>query len=381
MTWTKAIGQERIKEILQKAILDGRVPHAYCFWGDEGIGKEAIALEFAKTMNCEHPLKNGDNVEYCGVCSSCQLAASLSHPNIELIFSTPAAKPDGGKETGLKNKQIDEITSQLQIKSENYYHKIEVKGGNMIRIGSIRNLRKKLSMSQGICGHRVIIVSRAEEMTTESANAFLKTLEEPHDNVTIILTTSRKEMLLPTILSRCQVIHFSELMKEDIANYINNYYNISPDDAVLAASFSQGSLTRAIDFISEDMQAMREEAINMLRTALKKREYKINLSKSIDELTKDKSKRKVEQFLNILLLWVRDVEVYKNTLSEEHLINSDQKEIFEKFIKAFGNANIASAIFVIENAIGRIRRNVPLNLLLLSMFIELRIVLFNNTEL
>ncbi len=379
MTWNKVIGQEGIKEILQKEILDGRVPHAYCFWGDEGTGKEAIALEFAKTVNCENPKKTATGIEYCGECSSCRLADSLSHPNIEIIFATPAAKADGN-ESGLKNKQIDEITAQLKVKSENYYHKIEVKGGTMIRIGSIRNLRKKLSMSQGVRGRRIIIVSRAEEMTTESANAFLKTLEEPHDNVTIILTTSRKEMLLPTILSRCQVLHFPGLPVPYITDHLSKNYDINPEDAKLAASFSQGSLTRALDFVSEDMRLMREESVDMLRTALKRKEYKINLSKSIDELTKDKSKRKIERFLNILLLWLRDVEVYNKTLSEKHLINADQKEIFEKFVKAFGKADIASAILTVENAIGRIRRNVPLNFLLLSMFIELRTVLYNNTE-
>ncbi len=379
MTWAKVIGQDKIKGILQKELLDDRVPHAYCFWGEEGTGKESMALEFAKTLNCENPIKTEKGIEYCGECNSCRLAANLSHPNIEFIFATPAGKSDS-EDGGLKNKQIDEITAQLKQKSENYYHKIMVKGGNKIRISSIRNLRKKLSMSQGIRGSRVIIVSRAEEMTTESANAFLKTLEEPHSNVIIILTTSRKEMLLQTILSRCQVIHFPGLAAREISEELINNYTISEEDANLAASFAQGSLTRALDFLNDEMRSLRENCVSMLRTSLTKKNYKIKLSKSIDELVKDKSKRKVERFLNILLLWLRDVEVYNRTLSGEHLLNIDQKSIFEKFVGAFGNSDLNAAITTVENAITRISRNVPLNLLLLSMFIEIRSILYNNTE-
>lgn len=377
MTWAKTLGQDNIKRILQKEIIDGRIAHAYCFWGDEGTGKEAMALEFAKTVNCENPIKTEHGIEYCGKCKSCKLAASLSNPNIEIIFATPAGKTESS-ESGLKKKQIDEITEQLKLKAKNYYHKMTVKGGTQIRISSIREIRRKLSMSQGIEGRRIIIVSRAEEMTQESANAFLKTLEEPHDNVTIILTTSRKELLLPTILSRCQTIHFPGLPTDIIKEYLISKFNVDASDAELAASFAQGSLSRALDFINEEISNMRELCVEMLRTALTRKEYKINLSKNIDELTKDKSKRKIEQFLNILLLWLRDVEIYRSTASANHLINIDQEEIFKKFVKAFGMVNIASAIESVEQAIVRIKRNVPLSLILLAMYIDIRTKLYNS---
>ncbi len=379
MTWAQVIGQENIKKVLQKQIIEGRIPHAYCFWGDEGTGKEAVAMEFAKTVNCENPVITDNTVEYCNECSSCRMAAKLTHPNIEIIFAMPKSKGDGST-SGFDNKQIDEHGKQLKLKRENYYHKIEVKGGNQILIGPIRQLKKKLSLSQVSRGRRVVIVSRAEEMTQEASNAFLKTLEEPHENVTIILTTSRKELLLPTILSRCQVIHFPGLPRQVIADYLIKTLDINSNDAQLAAAFSQGSLIRGLDFLNDDMKQLRESAVSMLRTALTKKGYKIKLSKSIDELTKDKSKRKVEEFLNILLLWIRDVEIYRNTGEKEQLVNIDQQEIFERFIKAFGKSDLRNALEIIENSIARIRRNMPLNFLLLSMFTEIRSVLYNNND-
>jgi DNA polymerase-3 subunit delta' len=379
MTWSRTIGQESIKKVLQKQIIDGRIPHAYCFWGDEGTGKEATAIEFAKTVNCENPIVTDNTIEYCGECGSCKMFDKLSHPNIEIIFAMPKTKSNNS-DSNLSGKQIDEIGTQLKLKSENYYHKIEVKGGNQILIDSIRKLKKTLSLSQVSRGRRVVIVSRADEMTVESANAFLKTLEEPHENVTIILTTSRKELLLPTILSRCQTIHFPGLSRKTITEYLIEVKNIDSNEAELAAAFSQGSITRSLDFLNDDMRQLRELAVAMLRTALTKKGYKINLSKSIEELTKDKSKRKIEMFLNILLLWLRDVEIFRNTEDKDRLVNIDHQEVFQRFIKTFGKSDIKTAIETVENSIARIKKNMPLNLLLLSMFIEIRSVLYNNND-
>lgn len=379
MTWEKAIGQDNIKRILQKQILEGRIPHAYCFWGDTGTGKEALALEFAKTVNCENPVKTDKGIEYCGECNSCRLSDKFMNPNIEIVFATPGGN-SASSENGLKGKQIDEIREQMRLKSQNYYHKIQVKGGSQIRISSIRSLAKKLSMSQSIGGRRVVIVSRAEEMTQESANAFLKTLEEPHENVTIILTTSRIDQLLPTIISRCQVLHFPGLPKDIIEQYLREQMDVSEEEVKIAASFSQGSLMRALDFLDEEMIELRNQCMEMLRTALTRREYKIKLSKSINELTKDKSKRKIVQFLEILLLWLRDVEVYRETKSTEGLINIDQTDVIERFIKAFGQSDIPRAIESVEEAFTRIKRNVPLNLILLSMFVDIRSILYNSDD-
>jgi len=377
MTWNGTIAQDEIKKILQRAILDGRTPHAYCFWGDEGVGKEALAIELARTLNCENPVLTENSAEYCGTCNACRLSATLSHPNISFVFASPSGKSSKSDDE-MSDKQIDEVAEQLKLKRENYYHKISVAGGTQIRVDTIRAVRRNLSKSAAMRGTRVIIVCRADEMQKESANAFLKTLEEPHDDVTIILTTSKKEYLLQTILSRCQVIHIPHLNKEDIQNHLISEYNVSEEDARLAASFAQGSLTRAVAFLDDEMQLLRNESVDMLRTALTPKNYRVKLAKSIDELTKDKDKRKIEDYLSIQMTWLRDIEAFKRTNNPDYIINNDHLEIFANFIKKFTDADINNAIAVIEDAYKRIRRNVPLSLLLLNMYINLREALYNK---
>lgn len=376
MTWAKAIGQNRIKKILAKAIIEHRTAHAYCFAGDEGTGKEAVAIEFAKTLNCLSPIITQETIDYCGKCESCKMFNSLSHPNLIFIYSTPAPKTSSDSE--LTDKAINEINLQMRAKSQNYYHPIALSGGNQIRIGTIRELKRKLSLSMNSHGYRFVIVSRAEEMTDEAANAFLKTLEEPNKQVIIIICTAKKELILPTVLSRCQLIHFTGIAPSILKEHLINFYGLIETHANLAVEFSNGSLTRALDFFDEKVQKLRTDCVELLRFALTKINYKTNLAQAIDEIVKDKDKRKVEHFLNLTILWLRDSLAYKITGSANQLLNSDQTETIINFTNKFGDKDLVTAITIVEQSLLKIKRNVPLNLILLSMYIELRSLFYSN---
>ena len=376
MTWNKVIGQSKVKEIFQRAIIDNRIAHAYCLWGYDGVGKEALAIEFAKTVNCLNPIITATSIDYCGHCNSCKSTQHLQHPNINLIFALPTGKKTEGSGSALDDSQIDEVTNQIQAKSEDYYHKIVISGGNQIKISSIRDVKKNLSMSASLQGRRVIIICRADELTTESANAFLKTLEEPQSNITLILTTSRKEMILPTILSRCQLIHCPPLSVDEIREYLITFRGINKLDAEMASMFSEGSISKALGFLDDGTRTLRESAVNMLRSSLKKKNYRIELINSIDDLVKSKDKRKIENFLNLIIIWLRDVWTLVQTNNDSNVLNVDQKETLIKFAENFGNKNIPEAITVIETSIQQLKQNVQPNILVLNMFNELRTIFY-----
>ncbi|MFA6990086.1 MAG: AAA family ATPase, partial [Candidatus Gastranaerophilaceae bacterium] len=221
MSWSKKVGHDRIKKILQKSIIDNRIPHSYLFIGIEGIGKDAIAIEFAKAVNCLNPIMGVDLFEACDNCKSCKMFDNLSHSNFELIFSLPAGKSGDSKSDSaidkLSEDQITEIKEQIELKAENNYHRFAISNATQIRVNLVRELKKKLALTQNTTGRRVILICNADEMNSEASNAFLKTLEEPQDNVTIILTTAKPDSILPTIQSRCQVLKFGILDQKQIA--------------------------------------------------------------------------------------------------------------------------------------------------------------------
>ena len=111
---------------------------------------------------------------------SCRLIDKFSQPNLELIYPLPTGSGDESATDKMSEVQLEELKTQFEKKSKDIYSKIKLKNANTIKVNSIRDIKKKLSMSQGVAGRRVVIVSDADKMNTEAANAFLKTLKEPN---------------------------------------------------------------------------------------------------------------------------------------------------------------------------------------------------------
>ncbi len=375
MSWTQILSHERVKKILQRAIFENKIASAYLFWGLEGIGKEALALEFAKTVNCLEPNIEQDVVSACDKCRSCKQAKAMTHPNIQIVFSLPAGKgTDNNTESPLaklSEEQLTEISEQIKYKSEDIYHKISIPNANQIKIASIREVKKNLTMSANSKGRRFAIIFNAEEMTSEASNAFLKTLEEPHQNITIILISSKKEMLLQTILSRCQQIHCEPIPDEVLAKFLAEKYDKPMHEAKLIATFAQGSVLRSIDFLDDDMQALRTDIVDTLRASLKKN-YRMDLSGYLDKMLASKNKNKIEYSLKMLLIWMRDYFIYTKTGSTDTIVNQDQADRIVKFADLFPNADVSKVLDEIEQAIYKLRRNVNQQLILITLFLKIR---------
>jgi DNA polymerase-3 subunit delta' len=155
--WNKIIGQERIKRILQQAVLAGKIPHAYLFTGPEGIGKDAIAIELAKVLNCDDPRSNG--AEACDVCASCKAISSFQSPLIRLLF--PMAKADTWSQKDIE-EEVELAREQLALKAEDAYYNITLPRALEIKLDQIRNVRLETSRSVQPGKKRVVIISEAD---------------------------------------------------------------------------------------------------------------------------------------------------------------------------------------------------------------------------
>ena len=204
--WNTITGQEKVISKLRSAYSSGKVAHAYLFRGTDGIGKDAVAVEFARLLNCTD-VQDADSA--CGVCANCKKVSSLKTDLLQLICALPSGKSE---QTGsnplesLTGVDFDLYLEQLNIKAANPYHRINIPGANNIRINSIRDLVSRIYLSTPAGTKKVFIISEAEKMKQEAANSLLKVLEEPPKNSVIILTTSKVNSLPATIAGRCQNI-------------------------------------------------------------------------------------------------------------------------------------------------------------------------------
>jgi DNA polymerase-3 subunit delta' len=378
MSWNDIVGLEREKSILQKSILNNRVHNSYLFYGMNGIGKRAVAYEFAKALNCLSPIIDQENNKYeaCGKCASCKQMSNLTHPNLHLIFSYPTGKSSESKSDNplgkLTEAQVEEIQNQMHLFSQNPYYNINITGANSIKIDQIREAKKKVTYSSTSHGKNVIIIMNAEEMTNEAANAFLKTLEEPNENTVIILTTSRKELLLQTILSRTQQLFFAQLSNEEIKQGLIKFNNYDESQANLIAILANGSFSKALEQASSGFIDIRSKLIDIFRIVLKKRNYRIDLLAKIDELIKTTDTKSLTNGLNLFEMWLRDAysfSLFKNKLI---IVNLDQIEIIERFTANFNNFDYLYTFDILEKSINYIKKSVNIQLILVNLFLGIR---------
>jgi len=357
MAFSNIIGQNRVKQILKRAFEQHRVPHGYLFHGNEGVGKEFMAIEQAKALLCTE--LEGDS---CDRCANCLRINKFSHPDLIYIFPAP---------TSVKPEEEQQVFQSLV---ENPYRRIQLWANPIISIERIRALKRKTALKSFEGKGRVVIIIEAEKMTQAAANSLLKILEEPPEKMNLILVTSHLNQLLDTIISRCQPVRFAPLPEDEIQKMLIQRENTTPEKAQIAARIAFGNYRRACDLLEEDLPAQREFSVEILRSILKPNYERILL---VESLVKSKDKLQIKELLILLLLWFRDALIYTQFSSSDEtsrveiskkLVNIDKIEILEKFVKAFHQINYEKIIFELEKAINLINRNVNVTLILIVLF-------------
>jgi DNA polymerase-3 subunit delta' len=262
--------------------------------------------------------------------------------------------------------EVHLVQEQLRLKAKNPYHAIRIPKATVIKINSIRDIRRTSAMST-LGRKRVIIISRADEMNDAAANTLLKTLEEPGGNTMLILTTAHRDALPSTIVSRCQVVMFDQLTEQEISSGLIERNGVEKAQAELVARLVHGSYTKALELLQDDVAASRQHIVAFLRVVLGT--DIVSLVDAIDELCAGKNRNVVTRFLSLMLLWVRDAVVLKQG---GDIINVDQRDILVKFVAGYPRSDMIAALNSVERAIFLVERNVYLNLVLLQLSTQLR---------
>jgi DNA polymerase-3 subunit delta' len=366
--WDKIIGQNNVIEKLINIRNSGKIAHSYIFYGIDGVGKDAVAIEFAKLINCSKPVNNNA----CDECPSCRQISTLSSTDFKFITALPVGKNESeSNDDPIQNLKEDDYKiylSELKEKSENNYYKINQQNANNIRISSIRQIKREIYLTNTKDKKKIFIISDADKMNLQSSNSLLKILEEPPGNSLIILTTSRINYLLPTIFGRCQKIKFDSLSINDVKNYILKVSNYSEYEALFYAGLAEGSISRCDEILKEDYLSLRETVIDLLRAIVS--DKKIIISAEIKKIIGVKSKERVKQSLKIMNIWLRDAFYLKNGL-EEKIINKDKIESLDKFYKSF-KFDSYKIITSSEDLLKEIDINQSLELLMYRKVFEIR---------
>lgn len=322
MAFSDICGHEKQIGILQKAIVNNRVPHAYLFYGMKGIGKRRTALVFAKALNCM--AGKGDA---CGRCAPCRKADHGNHPDLILIEPS----------------------------------------GQFIRIQEIRALQEQMTYRPFEGGKRIFIVADADKMNPTAANALLKVLEEPTPSNILILVTSRPYQLPMTILSRCQPLRFNPLTRDTLALYLETRQALPPEKARMLAASSGGSLGRAVEMSKEDYLSLRDELLD--RFFIGKNRNPLLLFSLARDFGQDR--QEILERLALMKICLRDALVLKETCRIDYLFNQDRAEAFQSFAAASSSETLLSHIGTVDRAWRAIDQNANKSLTLEAMLFKL----------
>ncbi|MBL7032427.1 MAG: DNA polymerase III subunit delta' [Nitrospira sp.] len=285
------IGQEKALNILKGCINKKRIPHAIFFAGDEGIGKKLAAINFAKTINCTGaPVKSDmfsfdvedgtaeqDTVfkDACDKCPSCIKIDKGSHPDVFTL------SPEGD--------------------------------GRQITVSAIRQLEESLSYKPFEGEWKIAIIDNAERLNRSAANAFLQTLEEPSQKSILILISSRPDIIIATIRSRCQRINFTPLPIDRMSELLEEKYaEFDHEQASLLSTLSGGRLGYALN---ENLIAQRDWSFDIFDQMLGSPE---------DNLWEDRNA--MEEWFEWGQLLLRDIAAFKATGRSDLIINRDKMD-------------------------------------------------------
>jgi len=319
------IGHEWAVDMLKKHVIHETTRHAYLFCGPPGLGRRTLALYFAQALNCTTPTEPGIP---CGRCRDCKQIAAMQHADLTVI----QAETEGG----------------------------------ILKVDQIRDSRKLLTLKPYMSKYRVAIFLRFQEANDNAANALLKTLEEAPSYAVLILTADNPEQLLPTIVSRCEVLRLRPLSIEEIKKDLVGR-GVDEERARLVAHISGGRPGYARRLVEDDdLLDIREERLNDLLTLLSA--SRVEKFKYAGKLSKDK-----DAMRQAILFWLpywRDV-MLRTAQADTPLVNIDRNMEIEGLAGQLDLSVARKTVGMLENTLEKMEKNINPRLLVEVLLLDL----------
>ncbi len=318
MSFANIKGQDNAIVRLKTSLENNHVASAYLFSGPEGVGKRLAALNFAKALNC---LENG--FDACGSCISCVKIEKGSHPDLHVV--------DNGA-------------------FEN------------IKIEDIRVLQREIALRPYEGRRKIFLINNAHNFNSDSANAFLKTLEEPPGSSVIILITDKPRLLFRTIISRCQVVKFSELSRPEFEDVLKNSCNIDSVALRFLSFFCEGRIGAAMQWKGRDIIAEKNRVIDFFAP-----DSRLTAENSFIQDRDD-----LRWSLGVLACWFRDVYFVKAGLAERRIINIDRRDALGGTANRYSFNELDNILNGISDALLYLEQNANVKLLLADLLLSAR---------
>jgi DNA polymerase-3 subunit delta' len=313
-------GHDWVVRVLDRSLAEGKVSHAYLFTGPPNVGKTTLALNLGQALVCE-----GED-RPCGQCSSCRKTMAGIHPDVRRV----------------------DLQYQALLRDETSGEQKE------LRIDTIRSITQDVGLKPFEGERKVFIIEDADNMTTQAANSMLKTLEEPPPYVVLVLTTSDPRLLLPTIVSRCQVFSLRLVPTRLVETHLRTRCGVEAERASQLARLSGGSIGWAIS-AAQDESAMRQRGETLRQLAALPKMGRFDRLDFAQQLAR--KSRSVRPTLELWLNWWRDLLLIKGG-SPDSMGNVDFSATLSQEAQEYSLREIVTFINSIRGTLRQLEMNV-----------------------
>ena len=377
MLFKDVLVEEGLKKQLISLVKENRVSHAQLFLGGAGTHKFALAIAYAQYLCCE----NRGEEDSCGVCPSCQKFSKLAHPDLHLVFPNCTTKkvpqdPDSRKFAKTfvdfveQNRYHLDINKWLEVlEGENKQASINIRdAANIINQNSIKAYEG---------GYKIFILWMADRLYRDAAPKLLKTLEEPENKTLFILLAESSDNILPTIISRTQLVKIPDMPIPMMVRELVEHYNVPQADAVDVAEVAEGSFVKALALLEDtsEMKVALSRFESLLSSALahKKNDLKavnyIEIQQLIETIAKEEREKQktflvyvMRLFRNMLLMSTKQETLIKAT--------AEEKQFLVNYYSCINLKNITPVVAECNRALQHIMRNVNGGLVFTDLYLK-----------
>jgi DNA polymerase-3 subunit delta' len=250
MNFSRIPGQKETISRLIRSVREERVSHAQLFTGPEGCGSLALALAYAQYISCE----NRTDLDSCGICKSCVKYEKMIHPDLHFVFPVTKNKKESDPVSDSYIEEWREFVKKTPFFTlTKWLDSIEVGNAQgMIFSSEASEIIKKLSLKTFESDFKIMIIWLPEKMHTSAANKLLKMIEEPPEKTLFLLVSDEPDKVIPTILSRCQLIRIPGFGTEEVKKYLAAGFNAVENKAAEIAKISNGNIIRAVELLENE---------------------------------------------------------------------------------------------------------------------------------
>jgi DNA polymerase-3 subunit delta' len=318
MPFRAITGHRPVLELLARATARGTLPPSLIFAGPEGVGKRRAATALAQALNCERPVEYSTGQDACGECAACKRIARGVHADVLVI--------EPGETGSIKLDQVREAIDRSA------YRPFEGR-------------------------RRLVVIDQADALVDVAQEALLKTLEEPPPASVFVLITSRPDVLLATVRSRCRRLRFGPLSAADVADVLIRDHGIAPADAHAAAAAADGSVGRALAGSAEDANDARDAAARLLQSAASSNDPRRRLDGAKALVAGGGDRDEVSRRLLALSSLIRDMGLLVSRADDRALANLDLRPQLQALLRSYDADRTIRAFDTVDRALSALDRN------------------------